>query len=311
MQNATFDPGLTERYSGSLRRAINKDGTFNVHRRGTSWRDLHLYLQLVSMPWPHFWISITAAYLLVNTLFACVYYLLGPHQLQSTDASGSISRFLTAFFFSAHTLTTVGYGSISPVGIAANFVALVEAMVGLLAFAVGTGLLFGRVSRPSARFGFSTSMAEAPYQGISSLQFRLVNRRPNALMELEAKMMLMTVEGSGADRKRAFKLLKLEREQVQFLPLTWTVVHPIDEESPFYGKKAEDLEHLQAEVLVLVKAYDETFGHTVHARYSYTHSEISWNSHFVPAFYFDESGDMVVDIDRVGELEPVMPQGSR
>jgi inward rectifier potassium channel len=302
MEKVRFDPGLTERYTGRLRRAINKDGSFNVRRSGTSWRDFHPYLQLINMPWPAFWATLVSGYLAVNTLFALVYYLLGPGQVAGTDNSSDLGRFMTEFFFSAHTLTTVGYGSLYPRGVAANFVALLEAMVGLLAFAVATGLLFGRVSRPSARFAFSERMVVAPFAQGSSLQFRLANRRENAVMELEARMLLMSVVDANGQQRRKYDQLKLERENVLFLPLTWTIVHPIDSESPLFNRTAEDLAKAQAEVLILIKAWDETFSQIVHARYSYTHEEIVWGGRFAPAFTIDESGGMVVEVDRVGEL---------
>ena len=170
---------------------------------------------------------------------------------------------------------SVGYGSISPKSTAANVVATFEALAGVLGFAVATGLLFGRVSRPSARIGFSENMLVAPYQDGTSLQFRLVNRRSNSLMELEAKVMLMTVELVDGKLQRNYKLLRLERPQVLFLPLSWTVVHPIDEDSPVWGKTADDLAALQAEILILIKAYDDTFSQTVLARHSYRHDDSS------------------------------------
>src|SRR5207237_10757152 len=111
------------------------------------------------------------------------------------------------FFFSAHTLTTVGYGSISPRGVEANILAAIEAMVGLMGFALATGLLFGRVSRPSARIGFSEKMLVAPYLDGASLQFRVVNQRANTLMELEAKVLLMTVENAQGPATRKYKPL--------------------------------------------------------------------------------------------------------
>jgi inward rectifier potassium channel len=302
MQKVKFDPGLTERYTGRLRRAINKDGTFNVRRSGTSWRDFHPYLQLITMPWPSFWATLVTGYLAVNTLFALIYYALGPGQVAGTENSSDLGRFMTEFFFSAHTLTTVGYGSLYPRGIAANFIALLEAMVGLLAFAVATGLLFGRVSRPSARFAFSKHMLVAPFQEGSSLQFRIANRRENALMELEARMLLMTVVDADGQQRRKYDILKLERENVLFLPLSWTIVHPIDADSPLFNKSAADLARTQAEFLILVKAWDETFSQTVHARYSYTHDEVVWGGRFAQVFRIDDSGSMVLEIDRVGEL---------
>ena len=302
MEKPTFDPGLTQKFTVPIRRAINKDGTFNVHRRGTTWRDVNGYLYLINMSWTGFFLSVLIGYAAVNTLFALVYYALGPDQLQGADASTNFAHFLNSCFFSAHTLTTVGYGSISPKGTAANIVAAFEAMVGLMGFALATGLLYGRVSRPSARIGYSSNMVIAPYLDGTSLQFRVVNQRVNNLMELEAKVMLMTVEGKPGDLKRDYKVLKLERHNVYFFPLTWTIVHPIDEHSPLRGKSAADLERLQAEILILIKGFDDTFSQTVHSRYSYRFDEIVWGARFAPAFAVDERGDIVLEVGKVGEI---------
>ncbi len=302
MQQPGYDPGLTQQFTAPFRRVINKDGSFNVRRRGATWHDFHPYLLLINMGWPAFLASLFAGYVAVNSLFASIYYALGPGQLQGGSAASPMGRFLKAFFFSAHTLSTVGYGNIAPQGLAAEIVSSFEALVGVLGFAIATGLLFGRFSRPSARIGFSETMVVAPYHGGMSLQFRVVNRRSNSLMELEARLMLMTVETGDERPRRTYKMLRLEREQVLFLPLTWTVVHPIDEESPLWGKTSEELERLQAEALILIKAYDETFAQTVLARHSYRHDEIVWDKRFGPAFYVDGHGDLVVELHKVGEL---------
>src|SRR5436305_10292219 len=212
-----FDPGLTQQFNAPLRRVINKDGSFNVHRRGTTWHDFHPYLHLINAGWGQFLGWVLLGYVAVNSIFALIYYWLGPGQLQGGDAPTEAGRFLNAFFFSAHTLTTVGYGSISPKGFEANVVAALESLAGVLGFALATGLLFGRVSRPSARIGFSERMLITPYLDITGLQFRVVNRRSNDLMELEARVLLMTVETQNGQPLRQYKLLKLEREQVLFL----------------------------------------------------------------------------------------------
>src|SRR5450432_339677 len=297
-----FDPGLTQQFNAPLRRAINKDGSFNVHRRGTTWHDFHPYLHLINIGWARFLGWLFLGYLAVNTVFALVYYWLGPGQLQGGDAATEAGRFFNCFFFSAHTLSTVGYGIISPKGFGANVVAALESLVGVLGFALATGLLFGRVSRPSAKIGFSEQMLIAAYQDITSLQFRVVNRRANDLMELEARVLLMTVETQNGEPVRQYKILKLEREGVLFLPLTWTVVHPIDSESPLWGKSAQDMERLQMEVLILIEAYDDTFSQTVLSRHSYRHNEVVWGKRFGPAFTVDEDGDLVLELRKVGEL---------
>ena len=302
VQQPGFDPGLTQQFNAPLRRVINKDGSFNVHRRGTTWRDFHPYLYLINIGWCRFLTLVFLGYLAINSTFAGLYYSLGPGQLLGADAATNWERFLNDFFFSVHTLSTIGYGNISPKSTQANVVVTLESLVGVLGFAVATGLLFGRVSRPSARIGFSDNMLISPYQDVTSLQFRVVNRRSNDLVELEARLLLMTVETQDGKPLRQYKQLKLEREQVLFLPLTWTVVHPIDGESPLWGKTAQDLERLQAEVLILIKAYDDTFSQTVLSRHSYRHEEVVWGKRFAPAFTVDADGDMVLELRKVGEL---------
>ncbi len=302
MQKPSFDPGLTQKFTGPVRRIIDKDGSFNVHRTGTTWRDFHPYLHLINMDWLPFLGTLCLGYLAANTVFAMAYFWLTPGQLQGVNAPDPVHTFLGDFFFSAHTLTTVGYGNISPNGMGANFLSSFEALVGVLGFAVATGLLYGRVSRPSARIGFSERALISPYQEGSSLQFRLVNRRANSLMELQARLLLMTVERNGGEPTRRYAQLKLERETVLFLPLTWTVVHPIDEESPLREKTAEDLKRLEAEILILIKGYDDTFNQTVIARHSYRHDEFVWGGRFAPAFSVDTEGDLVLEVGKVGEL---------
>src|SRR4030095_16112875 len=180
MEKATFDPGLTQQFSAPLRRIINKDGSFNVHRRGIPWRDVHPYLHLINMSWSGFFAVVFLAYLVVNTLFALAYYSVGS--IQGSDAATALGRFSNDFFFSAQTLTTVGYGAMSPRGLTANSLSAFESMVGLMGFALATGLLFGRVSRPSSRIKYSENMIVAPYQDGWSLQFRIVNKRVNSLI---------------------------------------------------------------------------------------------------------------------------------
>src|SRR3984893_3833464 len=300
MEKPTFDPGLTQQYTGVLRRSINKDGSFNVYRRGGSWRDFHPYLQMLSMSWPQFFATILGGYLAINILFALVYFVLGRGDLRGAEGATEVDRFLNDFFFSTHTLTTVGYGNIVPATILANTVASLEAIAGLMSVALATGLMFGRFSRPSAKIGFSERILMAPYQDQSSLQLRIVNSRPNILMELEANLVLMTVEGTPGNLKRRFQPLKLERDKIYFLALTWTIVHPLDETSPLYGKTAQDLERLQAEFVILIKAFDDTFSQTVYARYSYRYDELTWQAKFYPAFEINEAGDMILNVDRVG-----------
>ncbi len=301
---ANFDPGLTQKYTGRLNRVLTKDGEFKVRRAGRNWHDANPYTFLISTSWVSFWLVVAITFTLINLAFAWLYTNIGVSHIYGAEAKDPKLQFLNLFFFSTHTLTTVGYGNMYPVGPLANAIAAVEALVGLMAFAIATGLLFGRFSRPSARFGFSSTMAVAPYREGSSLQFRVVNRRKNNLIEVEARVMLMTVELVNGRARRKYDQLELERTQVLFLPLTWTVVHPVDEKSPLYGKNARDLEQLQAEIVVMMRGFDETFGQVVYARYSYRYDEIVWGVKFSAAFDVDAKGDLLLWIDRVGATEP-------
>jgi inward rectifier potassium channel len=302
MKKPAFDPGLTQQYIKPLRRVINQDGEFNVRRTGGAWRDIHPYLYLINLSWPAFLAYVFFGYVLVNLVFACIYYAVGVDQLTGADAPTVLGRFLNVFFFSSHTLSTVGYGNIAPRGIGANSVAAFEALTGVLGLAVATGLLFGRISKPSARIGFSENILVAPYQDGNALEFRIANRRSNALVEAKAKLLLMTVEPGNGGLKRNFQLLNLEREDVMFFATPWTIVHPIDHESPLWGKTAEDLTREQAEVLILVKAYDDTFAQSVQARHSYRHDEFLWGKKFAPAFSIDDDGGVVVELDKIGDI---------
>jgi len=302
MHKPAYDPGLTNQFAGTVNRVIARDGSLNIERRGGSRHDFHAYLMLINMSWPRFFTVVVGSYFLVNTLFALIYHALGPDQLQGGVGNTELDRFLTEFFFSAHTLTTVGYGSIAPRTTWANVVAVIESMAGVLGFAVATGLLFGRVSRPSAKIGFSETMVVAPYQEGTSLQFRVANRRPNDLMEVQAQILLMTVEPGNGQQVRKYQQLKLERPSVLFLALTWTIVHPIDAESPLYGLSGEDLKQKQAEFLILLKAFDDTFSQTVFARYSYRHDEVQWGKRFAPAFSVGDAGELIVELNKLGAV---------
>ncbi len=303
-RETSFDPGLTQKYTGPLNRVVNKDGEFNVRRAGRNWHDANPYTFLISTSWFTFSLVVTATFIIVNLAFAGIYMSAGSSHIHGAEAKDPALQFLNLFFFSTHTLTTVGYGNMYPDGPVANAIAAVEALLGLMAFAIATGLLFGRFSRPSARFGFSPAMVMAPYRERTSLQFRVVNRRPNNLIEVEARVMLMTVESVNGRAQRKYNQLELERNQIVFLPLTWTVVHPIDEKSPLYGKNAADFEQLQAEVVVMMRGFDETFGQVVYARYSYRYDEIIWGMKFAAAFDVDAKGELMLWIDRVGLTEP-------
>jgi inward rectifier potassium channel len=266
-------------------RLLNRDGSFRVIRTGLGfWASISPYHALLTMSWGMYLALASLSYLLVNALFACGYLLCGPDALQGAHAGQIRSEFLRAYFFSVQTLATIGYGHISPAGLPANILVTLESLVGLLGFALVTGLLFARFSRPTARILFSNVAVIAPYHGITAFEFRIANQRSNQIIELEAKVILSRKELCGGEYIRRFHELSLERRKVAFFPLSWTIVHPIDIHSPLYGLGQGEFLESDAEVLVLLTGIDETFSQMVNARSSYKAKEIVWNAGFANIF---------------------------
>jgi len=245
-------------------------------------------------------------YLVLNLVFALLFLASGPDALAGPGSHMLGGRFSQAFFFSIQTFATIGYGQIGPNGFAANMLVTIEALVGLMYQALATGLLFARFARPTAAILFSRHAIIAPYADIRSLQFRIANqRRRNEIVELGAQVLYTAFETSADGRPvRRYRLLPLERNKVTFFPLSWTIVHPIDESSPLAGKTREDLERDQAEILVLLTGMDETSEQTVHARTSYRPDEIIWNARFRPVFRSETpSHQLSVDVSRLHDIE--------
>lgn len=273
--------GFGNKVYGSKVRMINPDGTTNVRKIGRGWfRPYDMYQKLITMKWTHFVAGIVMVYVGINLLFSAAYLSVGMDSLAGVTGSTAWEHFLDAFFFSAQTVTTLGYGRIAPVGAAASTIAAIESMVGLLGFALATGLLYGRFSRPNARIKFSDFAVVAPYEDKSGFMFRMANERTSELIEAEVQVMISFVDLK--EGKRDFILLPLEISKISLFPMTWTIVHPIDEESVLWGKDAKFLEACDAEFIILVKAFDDSFGTTVYQRRSYKFWEVQFGKKFVP-----------------------------
>jgi inward rectifier potassium channel len=265
------------------------------------------------MPWSRFFGAVAVLYLAVNALFGTAYLACGPGALGSDAAGMEHHTYLRAFFFSVQTLSTIGYGQVIPVGTLANSLVTLEALVGLFGFAIVTGLLFARFSRPTAKLLFSRHALIAPYQNITALEFRVANARSNELIEVGAKVLLSRFEDVEGHRTRRYYPLPLERDSVVFLPLTWTVVHPITESSPLFGETTQSMRESQSELLVLLKAFDETFSATVQTRTSFIPDEILFGYRFANAFVISatDHDKVAVDMRQFDQVERVQLELNR
>ncbi len=303
-KNNQNDIGFGEKSYNKGSRLINKDGSFNVKIDGVPFFSISdMYHSLITIKWWQFSVVITTVFVIANIFFACIYVAFGVEQISSIKAGDSWSNFWDAFYFSSQTLTTVGFGYFAPVGNHAKIVASVEAFVGVLGFAVATGILYGRFSRPAARIRYSKNVIIAPYQDGAGVMFRMVNLRSNHLIELQVDLTFTWLDKE--EGKRKYMALTLERNKINLMPLSWTVVHPIDEDSPFYGKTKSFLIESDAEILVLLKAFDESFSQIVYDKKSFRADEFVWGAKFVSIINDTGEGMLHLDIDKIDKYEEV------
>ncbi len=288
-------------------RTLGKDGKFNVRRAGLgffeSWSAYHWALNLT---WPRFLTLLAGGYVALNVVFALLYRACGPAALPGPADDPMTSPFLKAFFFSVETFGTIGYGHVSPRGVPANLLMMLESFISLLGLALITGIVFARFARPMAKIYFSEVAVIAPYQGITAFMFRIANMRRSELLEVRPRVSLSRSRPDGKKiTDREFHELSLERDHVVFVPLSWTIVHPIDESSPLFGVTPEQLKASDAEFMIYLTALDETFSQVVHARASYRSEEVVFGAKFTNVIDKDAAGIVRVDVRRVGAWEPV------
>ena len=285
-------------------RFVNKNGNPNIEKRGINYFErISWYHTMLQMPRWKFLIILFSFYILINLLFALIYYSIGIEHLVGIIANTAAEKFGEAYFFSAQTFTTVGYGRISPKGITTSTVAAFEALIGLLSFAIATGLFYGRFSKPKAYVRFSENAVLAPYNNGLAIMMRVVPYKNNILLDAEAKVSVgIIIEENGSPKNKFFQL-NLEFEKVTSLTLSWTIVHPITEKSPFYKFTAEDFANTSAELLVFFKAFDDMFSNTVMARTSYTLKELVIGARFVPMYHRDNENDTtILDLDKLNSF---------
>ena len=304
--NDTGFGGNPDNYGG---RFVNRDGTFNVRKEGVPfYHRFSLYHTMLNMPSWKFFGTLFSFYLIVNFIFGSVYYFIGAPEFVGVLGTTPWQYFKEMFFFSTETYTTVGYGRVNPIGDAANSVAALESMLGFLSFAIATGLLYGRFSKPKAFLLFSKDALISPYREGSALMFRFATYKDNHTMtNVDIKVnAAMLVEENG---KTVYKFydLNLERNHVESLPMNWTVVHPLTSDSPLYDFTREDMKKADLEIYVSIRAFDDVYSNIVQQRTSYTWEEILFGRKFVQMYRESDDGKTtIVELQRLHEHKEVM-----
>ena len=298
--NEDSDLGFGTKICEKGGRLINRDGTFNVERQGQYiWTP---YQTLVEMSWLRFLSLVGLCFFGINAVFTLFFYWCGVNGFSGLEVGSHFELLIQLFFFSVQTFTTVGYGAISPISLEANLIATFDAFLGLLAFALATGLLFARFAKPKAQILFSKHALISPYNDGWSFQFRIVNMRSNNIINMEAKVAMTWLENEKGSTIRRFANLQLERNKVSLFPLNWTIVHPIDSNSPLYQKDMEDLKKMNVEFLILISGYDDSFAQEVHDNGSYIADEIIWNAQF-EGMYYPADNRTVLELDKINAIQ--------
>ncbi len=286
----------------SLVHIVKQDGRLKILGMGTwhsYWRDP--YHLLLTIPWSGFLGLITLGYFATNILFALLYLAGGD-----CIANARPGSFIDAFFFSVQTMDTIGYGAMYPRTFYGNAMVTVEALIGLLGVAMGTGLMFARFSRPTACVLFSRAAVIAPFDGVPTLMFRTANQRRNQILEAQMRVRLVRDEiTQEAYFMRRFYDLKLVRSQNPVFSLTWTVMHPIDEHSPLYGSTPEMLAEAETSLVITLTGIDETVSQTIHARHTFVAHELLWNMRFVDIVSRSKDGERNIDYTRFHDVVPL------
>lgn len=301
------ETGLSSNTALSGNRIFNKDGEANIETAGFPFlARLNIYHSLLSMSRWKFLMAILLFFISINLFFAGIYLLIGLEHLSGMESAVTRGeKFGEAFFFSAQTFTTVGYGRINPVGFAASLTASLEALVGLMSFALATGLLYGRFARPRAYIKYSTNALFAPFKDGVALMYRMVPFTKNYLVNVEVKITLVLRIEEAGQWKNKFYDLPLEVSKANTMTANWTIVHLINELSPLYQFTKADIEAAKAELLIFVQGFDESFSNTVISRTSYFFEEFIYGAKFVPMFHPNASNTRtVLYIDRLNDFIP-------
>ncbi len=277
-------------------RFLNKNGSYNIVKEGMPfWKRISIFHDMLNLPSWKFTSVILLFYVLINLVFTSLYFIMGPGQITGIPNQTEWQLFRELFYFSTETFTTVGYGRVNPVGDLANIVAGIESLTGLLSLAIATGLIYGRFSKPRSYLVFSEHALISPYKKGTGLMFRFAAfKDKHTLTDLEIKVNIGMKVLENEEPVYKYFSLDLERTRVESLPMSWTVVHPIIESSPFYGLTETDMQTADVELYVMLRGFDDVFSNFVQQRTSYTYQEILFHKKFIPMFRESDDGQATI-----------------
>jgi inward rectifier potassium channel len=289
----------------SDKKSVQSIGNSTIMRQGLKLQDLSIYQYLKTMPTLHFVFFILISFTVINSIFALAYYTNGLEELYGMPDTKGFTGLLYAYFFSIQTFTSVGYGGIYPHGLMANFISTINAFVGLISFAIVTGLLFARFSRPSSKILFSDSCLLTKVKDNHALVFRIVNARNHAIHDLTAKVVVSFLVYENGAAIRRYYPLELERSAIYLFPLNWTIVHLINSNSPLYNQPFDTLQANDFQLLAVISGYDEAYGQSIYQQHDFDKKSIKQGLRFAPMYYVDDEQNSILELNKLNELMPL------
>ena len=298
---ANGDAKVARETAKGRRSHVIRIGTREMESRGAPggfWTDL--YHRSMTVYWPVFFGTAAAIFIILNTLFAFLYWL-GNEPIANVAGNEPLGF----FYFSVETLATVGYGDMHPQTHYGHFIATAEIFTGMSFLAVMTGLIFARFSRPRARFVFAQYAVVTVHQGQPTLMIRIANARNNTISQATARLWFFRIETTleGYELRRYHELLLDRREHPMFI-LSWSIFHTIDETSPLYRMTAADLAAASGSLTLNVSGVDDSSAQHLYARRLYSHEDIRWNYRYRDITSTSDDGKLVIDYSVFHEVEP-------
>ncbi|NNF32787.1 MAG: hypothetical protein HKN68_01675 [Saprospiraceae bacterium] len=296
------DLGIDDTFISGRARLLHKDGTFNVTRKGK--KSFNLYKFLMQMSWTKFFLLLFLAYISINSFFGLLYSIEGAEGIYGMEPGSWAEEFIQSFFLSVQTFTTVGYGKLNPESMWANVISVANAFIGLMSFALATGLFFAKWSSPTHEILFSNRILVSKHEGKKALMVRFINGMDNHIVDLKARITMTWVTTIGTKFRRKFALLDLELDHIYMFPLNWTLVHIIDENSPLNARDLKQLEDNNTEFLLVIKGYDVTYGKAIHIARSYNCEDLVYGASYVP-MYETTDDETIINLDQIDDIEKI------
>lgn len=271
---------------------------FVVKRKNVPFKlNQDLYHDLLTLSWTKTLLLFFVSYLLINSIFASLYWL-KPESLTNSDGS-----WISSFYFSVQTLSTIGYGTLSPATSYSNTLVTMEAAMGMIIMAIMTGFFFAKFSKPFAKIEFSHDLLIGNFNGKPHLMVRMINIRKNQIVDSKVSVMWLkpyvTKEGQ---EFRSFIELPPVRSNVPVFSMSMLIMHEINESSPLYGLGEKDISELQGEIIVTAIGTDSTYGETIHANQFYRLKSARFGYRFKDMVEIQPNGVRLVDFGQFNEL---------